>query len=407
MRPMKPRSLGLCALLVGVQISAFATSGQQPFNIQIRPTETSVLFDEPFLSDVSDPSVHAGIQVELRRDAAVSGPHDRDLGLFIIVTNLSEPSAKRFSGVPDPDAGYFEVRDIGTSEIVQCKMWGKVEGDPGQPMPFPMGTADILHVSYRAIDCHPVPKPVSVFDFRTCILPGYYALKGSPVCSDWLRVGERIAQESETENKKPIRTAKSLTELSRLYFWADDSTKLVVSSSEDAAVTVENTVEKIAFYQSERGFALLGLLLEPHSKSVFLVRGGQSFYISRNGEMIGCMVGAGIITLTKNMGVVPGVAKIDDSVVTKLVNALGEQKLLSAYREGRIIDLKSGVPFQFWTRNSSESSQPGQLGIDGISLEGDVLKLDLASELDKYHGSFWIDLKTGTLIKKHLVTNPF
>ncbi len=182
--------------------------------------------------------------------------------------------------------------------------------------------------------------------------------------------------------------------------WEETTIKLIVPGSSGPTRTTsksENLNAKSVQYGSRFPLAAV---FDPHTRTSYIVSGGQTFYISDSSGMIACFLFGGKLGCRKDYFKMSKSGGNLDLLISRFISEFDEQKLASQEDKNLFgVSLSVAAPFGFFTAQSLGGSQPGTPSIKAIDLTDGLLRLDLVSEGGKFAGSFWIDLKARKVIK--------
>jgi|ERR1700722_3891982 len=198
---------------------------------------------------------------------------------------------------------------------------------------------------------------------------------------------ETFAQNLNTNYMKTITT------------WKNGEAKLVVSGLSDLP-SLRSKVELIKIKYTQYGSRFpLAVLPDPYTRYNYIVSRCQSFYITYNKDVVGCLLAGGELICKPSYFKMPLSNGDIDKTIAEFVSDFDENKLTESESKMFRVPLSLGAPFPFFTANSLGGSQPGTPTIKAIDLKDYILRLDLLSSGNKFNGSFWIDLKARKLIK--------
>ena len=180
--------------------------------------------------------------------------------------------------------------------------------------------------------------------------------------------------------------------------WTDYEADLVIPGSSGEPTKIIETPVKSTSYLGSVGLSVID---NPTTASFYIVPGGQGdrFYISDATGLTALMVDAGALALTKSIFTAPVTAQGPEGAVALFLENFSDKQLMEMRDYHLRIGLTHGVPFEFWTKNSSGSSEVGFPTVTGIDISGQLLRLDLLSSGGKYKGTFWIDLNSNKVVK--------
>ena len=180
--------------------------------------------------------------------------------------------------------------------------------------------------------------------------------------------------------------------------WSAGTARLIVAAAETGGATRSADVDIKSVYYTGRSVGIfLGLIPDPNTGRTYVVRGGQSFYVSNAGGLFSCMVSSGSVILTRSVFDERSTVN-ERELLGRFVSAVDHARLVE-WSKGTAIDLKVGVPFSFWTAHGGFDSQPGSPSIIGVEIARGHMQLDLRSEDGRHQGSFWIALADSKLLR--------
>lgn len=148
----------------------------------------------------------------------------------------------------------------------------------------------------------------------------------------------------------------------------------------------------------QQSFYLLALT-DPETNYSYVMRGGQTFYLRYESDILGCAVGAGGFTWIKSHLKMPPAQNGVARAVERFAAEVDDNALVQMESHYTRVDLKQGLRFPLFTAKSMGGSQPAIPTVKALESTGSLLTLHLVSDGGKYQGTFSIDLNAGKLIR--------
>ncbi len=180
--------------------------------------------------------------------------------------------------------------------------------------------------------------------------------------------------------------------------WSDAPVQLLIVPKFGGDSSVDYAVAKTAVYASRTASATLSRIQSPLDNLTYVVAGNQSFYIADPSGIVSCIVGMGDVAIRRSVVDTRGNAG-EAKLLEKLVSEVSDAALLRWWREPTRVDLRRGVPPQFWTARGGLDQQGAIPKIDFVGIEGGILRLALGGAGGRIQGSFLIDLASWQLLK--------
>ena len=212
----------------------------------------------------------------------------------------------------------------------------------------------------------------------------------------------QVSGQDASPRAMPLVKISRHSDLGSLESWTDDSILLVVPDGGRGRSSTEIVSAKTVQYRFGPGKeALLSLVAYSANAVSYLVFGRKLFYVFDGIDLI-----TGLIS-SPQLVLIPSVFRIDTPpegparVISRLAETANEKPLVETLLHAQEIriDLSTGVPFQFWNAGSSLSSQPASPELTAVRLLNDTLQLECASPKNRFHATFWIDLKSKRLLR--------
>lgn len=226
----------------------------------------------------------------------------------------------------------------------------------------------------------------------------YLCLAGLVVVSTF---GNGLANAGQIATPMIPKAVTERDELRQLRSWSEIGLVDVVAQAvAGSAPRVERVTVRVVTYRPSPGMALdLSAITTDEADAIYIIRGGHTFYIHEKGEMLGCTVSAGGVTIGKSVFRYPKESGGVSDAIEKFVDGLNDQGLPFETTTGDRIDLRPGAPLTFFTADSRMTSQIGIPTVTSLDLNGDMLTLGLQSPGGRHAGRFWIDLSKRRLIR--------
>ena len=203
------------------------------------------------------------------------------------------------------------------------------------------------------------------------------------------------------QNVAPMtfQTVASRSDLRKLQSWTEtEPIDVVARPTVDGRTRIERVTPRTVTYRPNSQMSLdLSAIATQSANNIFVVRAGQTFYLSEEDELLGCMVDAGGLTIVRSIFKHPKASGGISEAIAKFSDDVDEASLMRAAMDGTWVDLRRGAPMTFFTSDSRNTSQIGIPTVVAIDFDGDMFRLDLRSPGGRHSGQFWIDLSTQRL----------
>jgi hypothetical protein len=182
--------------------------------------------------------------------------------------------------------------------------------------------------------------------------------------------------------------------------WADVQVTVLVPASAGSPSRRVLTDAKTLYYSSPNVGIPLALISDRNTS--YVVCGSQSFFVFRDGDVLGALVEPAGLTVRNSCYRLPRQTGNDGAVIASFMATFDDAQMLALYRKSTRIDLTPGIPIPFWTAHGGLDSQPGQPEIVEMDLMGNNLRLLLAGAGGKLRATFWIDIARRVLTRTEM-----
>ncbi len=193
-------------------------------------------------------------------------------------------------------------------------------------------------------------------------------------------------------------TFRTGAELSNIQSWDDTSVTLIVPAVTSTPTHSENLRAKAAWYRRPLPPETFhfNVISDPYTKYTYVIRGGQSFYVSDKDDLLACTVGFGNFSWAGSYFKAPTEPNGAEAILAQFSIALGDT---SPIKSDYSVSLRNGVPVEFFLADSQLTPKLGIPTVKQVAVSDGVVQLSLLSPGGRYEGTFWIDLRGRRLLR--------
>lgn len=220
------------------------------------------------------------------------------------------------------------------------------------------------------------------------------------VCASFLLTVEGSAGQSQGAGPASIKTVTTRGELRDLSSWQQTTVTIVTGERGGTPAKDDRVPAWTVIYRAPTppGMFQLALVQDPRTRLSYVIRGNQTFYVSESSDLLACQL-ATFYLIAVHSYFRSEHADSRQVVIDRFVSTVIDDRLSQLDHRLWRIDLRQGVPFEFFTAGSLGGAQPGTPTVTSVVMDGAALQLEVMSAGGKYKGTFWIDLNAQQLLR--------